>query len=38
MRLFFLTKKQQKWDECYCAHGERTDNDPKEKKGGGKKT
>lgn len=24
------------WDECYCAHGERTDNDPKEK--GGKKT
>ena len=24
------------WDECYCAHGERTDNDPKEKKGGRK--
>ena len=24
------------WDECYCAHGERTDNDSKEK--GGKKT
>lgn len=24
------------WDECYCAHGERTNNDPKEK--GGKKT
>ena len=24
------------WDECYCAHGESTDNDPKEK--GGKKT
>ena len=24
------------WDECYCAHGERTDNDPKEKKGGEK--
>lgn len=23
------------WDECYCAHGERTDNDSKEK--GGKK-
>lgn len=22
------------WDECYCAHGERTNNDPKEKKGG----
>lgn len=21
------------WDECYCAHGERTDNDPKEKRG-----
>ena len=20
------------WDECYCAHGEKTDNDPKEKK------
>lgn len=24
------------WDECYCAHGERTDSDSKEK--GGKKT
>lgn len=24
------------WDECYCAHGERTDNGSKEK--GGKKT
>lgn len=24
------------WDECYCAHGERTDNESKEK--GGKKT
>lgn len=24
------------WDECYCAHGERTDNDSKEK--GEKKT
>ena len=24
------------WDECYCAHGERTDNDSQEK--GGKKT
>lgn len=24
------------WDECYCAHSERTDNDSKEK--GGKKT
>lgn len=21
------------WDECYCAHGERTDNDSKEKGG-----
>lgn len=21
------------WDECYCAHGEKTDNDSKEKKG-----
>lgn len=21
------------WDECYCAHGERTDNDSKEKRG-----
>lgn len=21
------------WDECYCAHGERTDNDSKEKVG-----
>ena len=24
------------WDECYCAHGERTDNDSQEK--GGEKT
>ena len=24
------------WDECYCAHGEKTDNGSKEK--GGKKT